>query len=36
MEDKDAPASARIATARNSLELAGDVGKQSHPQRNYE
>ena len=26
MEDTDAPASARIAAARTSLELAGDIG----------
>ena len=31
MEDTDAPASARIAAARTSLELAGDIGKHSHP-----
>ena len=36
MEDKDAPASARIAAARTSLELAGDIGKHSQSQRNYE
>ena len=36
MEDADAPASARIATARTSLELDGDIGKHSQPQRNYE
>jgi len=36
MEDADAPASARIAAARTSLELAGDIGKQSQSQRNYE
>ena len=29
MEDTDAPASARIAAARTSLELAGDIGKHS-------
>ena len=29
MEDMDAPASARIAAARTSLELAGDIGKHS-------
>ena len=36
MEDNDAPASARIAAARTSLELAGDIGKHSQSQRNYE
>ena len=36
MEDTDAPASARIAVARTSLELAGDIGKHSQSQRNYE
>ena len=36
MEDKDAPASARIAAARTSMELAGDIGKNSQYQRNYE
>ena len=36
MEDADAPASARIAAARTSLELAGDIGKNSQSQRNYE
>ena len=36
MEDTDAPASARIAAARTSLELAGDIGKHSQYQRNYE
>ena len=36
MEDKDAPASARIAAARTSLELAGDIGKHSQSQRSYE
>jgi hypothetical protein len=35
-EDTDAPASARIAAARTSLELAGDIGKHSQSQRNYE
>ena len=33
MEDKDAPAS---AAARTTLELAGDIGKHSQSQRNYE
>ena len=37
MEDTDAPASGRIAAARTSLELAGDIGKHSsQSQRNYE
>ena len=36
MEDTDAPASARIAAARTSLELPGDIGKHSQSQRNYE
>jgi len=37
MEDTDAPpASARIAAARTSLKLAGDIGKHSQSQRNYE
>ena len=36
MQDTDAPASARIAAARTSLELAGDIGKHSQSQRNYE
>ena len=36
MEDTEAPASARIAAARTSLELAGDIGKHSQSQRNYE
>ena len=36
MEDTDAPASARIAAARTSLELAGDIGKHSLNQRNYD
>ena len=36
MEDTGAPASARIAAARTSLELAGDIGKHSQSQRNYE
>ena len=31
-----APASARIAATRTSLELAGDIGKHSQSQRNYE
>ena len=36
MEATDAPSSARIAAAKTSLELAGDIGKHSHFQRNYE
>jgi len=36
MEDTEAPASARINAARTSLELAGDIGKHSQSQRNYE
>ena len=36
MEDTEAPASARIAAARTSLELAGDIGKHSQSQLNYE
>ena len=36
MEDKDAPASARIAAARTSLELAGDIGKHSVVNRNQD
>ena len=36
MEDTEAPASVRIAAARTSLELAGDIGKHSRSQRNYE
>ena len=36
MEDTDAPASARIAAARTSLELAGYIGNHSESQRNYE
>jgi len=36
MEYKDAWTSARIATARTSLELAGDIGKHSKSQLNYE
>jgi len=36
MEDTEAPASARIAAARTSLELAGDIGKHSQSQRNYD
>ena len=36
MEDTEAPASARIAAARTSLELAGDIGKHLQSQRNFE
>ena len=36
MEDKDARTGARIATARTFLELAGDIGKHSKSQLNYE
>ena len=36
MEDTDTPASARMAAVRTSLELAGDIGKHSQLQRNYE
>ena len=36
MEDMDAPASARIAAARTSLELAGDIGKHSVVNRNQD
>ena len=36
MEDTEAPASARIAAARTPLELAGDIGKHSQSQRNYD
>ena len=36
MEDKDAPASARIAAARTSLELAGDIAKHSVANRNQD
>ena len=36
MEDTEAPASARVAAARTSLELAGDIGKHSETERNYE
>ena len=32
----DAAASAKIAAARTSLELVGEVGKYSQSQRNYE
>ena len=32
----EALASARIPAARTSLELAGDIGKHSQSQRNYE
>ena len=36
MENTEAPAIARIAAARTSLELAGDIGKHSQSQLNYE
>ena len=36
MENTNAPASARIAATRTSPELAGDIGKHSQSQRNYE
>ena len=36
MEDAEAPVSARISAARTYLELAGDIGKHSQSQRNYE
>ena len=36
MDNTDTPASSRIAAARTSLELAGDIGKHSKSQRNYE
>jgi len=36
MEDSYAPASARIPAARTSLDLAGDIGKHTQFQRNYE
>ena len=36
MEDTDTPVNARNAAARTSLELAGDIGKHSQSQRNYE
>ena len=36
MEDTEAPASVGIAAVRTSLELAGDIGKHSQSQRNYE
>ena len=36
MAYKDAPTCARIATARKSLELARDFGKNSKSQLNYE
>ena len=36
MEDKDAPASARIAAARTSLGLAGYIGKHSVVNRNQD
>ena len=36
MQDPDAPASARVSASRTALELAGDIGKHSQSQRNYE
>jgi hypothetical protein len=36
MEDTEAPASVGIAAVRTSMELAGDIGKHSQSQRNYE
>ena len=36
MEDTDAQASSKIAAARTSLELAGDIGKHSQSQPNYD
>ncbi len=36
MEDTEAPACVGIAAVRTSLELAGDIGKHSQSQRNYE
>ena len=36
MKDTEALASARIAAARTSLELTGNIGKHSQSQRNYE
>ena len=36
MDNNDAPASARIAAARKSLELAGDIEKHSQSHKNYE
>ncbi|MDP7462872.1 MAG: terminase small subunit [SAR324 cluster bacterium] len=36
MADPEAPASARVAAARTSLELAGDIGKHSQANRNQD
>ena len=36
MEDTAAPVSARIAVAKIFLELTGDIGKLTQPQRNCE
>ena len=36
MEYQNAPTSSRIATARTSLELAGEIGKHSKSKLNYE
>ena len=36
MDDRDAPASARVAAARTVLELAGDIGKHSQVSRNQD
>ena len=36
MGDPEAPASARVAAARTSLELAGDIGKHSQVNRNQD
>ena len=36
MGDREAPASARVAAARTSLELAGDIGKHSQANRNQD
>lgn len=36
MGDPEAPASARVAAARTSLELAGDIGKHSQANRNQD
>ena len=36
MGDPEAPASARVAAARTSLELAGDIGKHSQATRNQD
>ena len=36
MRDPEAPASSRVAAARTSLELAGDIGKHSQATRNQD